>query len=117
MAMTSTVRKLQAVKAAHTAIWAFLASCIIAIPGAAMLGRFDIAWWASAVMAVELIVLIASGGHCPLSLIAARYTDDRRPNFDIYLPLWLARYNRAIFGTIWTGGEILFLLLLAEALV
>jgi hypothetical protein len=30
--------------------------------------------------------------------VAARYTDDRRTNFDIYLPEWLARYNRQIFG-------------------
>jgi hypothetical protein len=30
--------------------------------------------------------------------VAARYTDDRRDNFDIYLPLWLARHNKLIFG-------------------
>jgi hypothetical protein len=29
--------------------------------------------------------------RCPLTGIAARYTDDRRDNFDIYLPPWLAR--------------------------
>jgi hypothetical protein len=33
-----------------------------------------------------------------LTNVAARYTNDRRDNFDIVLPLWLARYNKIIFG-------------------
>jgi hypothetical protein len=36
--------------------------------------------------------------------VAARYTDDRRANFDIYLPEWLARHNQAIFGTLYVAG-------------
>ncbi len=31
-------------------------------------------------------VLAANGGRCPLSDLAARYTDERASNFDIYLP-------------------------------
>jgi hypothetical protein len=31
---------------------------------------------------------------------------DRRPNFDIYLPEWLARYNKEVFGTLFVGGPI-----------
>jgi hypothetical protein len=30
--------------------------------------------------------------------VAARYTDDRRDNFDIYRPLWLARPHKPVFG-------------------
>jgi hypothetical protein len=29
---------------------------------------------------------------------------NRRNNFDIYLPEWLARHNRLIFGSIYLGG-------------
>lgn len=36
--------------------------------------------------------------------VAARYTGDRNDNFDIYLPLWLARYNKPIFGTLFVVG-------------
>jgi hypothetical protein len=45
----------------------------------------------------------------PTTPIAARHTDDRRANFDIYLPEWLARHNKLIFGALYAGG-ILFTL-------
>ena len=56
------------------------------------------------VVLVEVLVLIANDGHCPLTAVAARYTTDRRDNFDIYLPEWLARYNKLIFGSIYLFG-------------
>jgi hypothetical protein len=49
-----------------------------------------------------VLVLIANGGRCPLTTLAARYTMDRRDNFNIYLPEWLARHNKLIFGSICT---------------
>jgi hypothetical protein len=42
--------------------------------------------------------------HCPLTAVAARYTAERRPNFDIYLPAWLARHNILIFSTLYAAG-------------
>jgi hypothetical protein len=36
----------------------------------------------------------------PLTDIAARYTDDRAANSDISLPLWLARHNKAVSGSL-----------------
>ena len=41
--------------------------------------------------------------RCPLTDLAARYTDDRRANFDIYLPLWLAANNKRIFGSVFVA--------------
>jgi len=35
---------------------------------------------------------------------ADSYTDDHSDNFDIYLPLWLARYNKSIFGSLYAAG-------------
>ena len=46
---------------------------------------------------------------CPLSDLAARYTDDRASNFDIYLPNWLASHNKAIFGTLFVVNELIVL--------
>ena len=42
----------------------------------------------------------------PLTAWAARYTTDRRDNFDIYLPLWLARHNKSIFGALYVAGAV-----------
>jgi hypothetical protein len=100
MASVSHPGRLQTVKIAHTIVWALLVACIAGIPVSAWQRRF--AWTGAliGIIVVEGIVLVANGWRCPLTDIAARYTDDRRDNFDIYLPLWLARHNKAIFTTI-----------------
>lgn len=92
------------VKLVHTIAWAFFASCVIAIPVLTWT-RHDVwARWAAAAVFVEVVILAVSGWACPLTPIAARYTDDRQPNFDIFLPEWLARYNKEIFGTLYVAG-------------
>jgi hypothetical protein len=101
--MNPTV-SLHAVKAVHTIVWAIFAACIVAIPALAWLGHDRSAGALVLVVLVEVLVLIANGGHCPLTAVAARYTTDRRDNFDIYLPEWLARYNKLIFGSIYLFG-------------
>ena len=42
--------------------------------------------------------------RCPLTAVAARYTAQRRDNFDIYLPNWLAAHNKVIFGILYVAG-------------
>ena len=58
---------------------------------------------------IEVLVLIANKWRCPLTGVAARYTDDRRDNFDIYLPEWLARHNKLIFGVLYVVGVLVTL--------
>jgi hypothetical protein len=94
-----------AIKLLHTAIWAFLAASILALPLAGMLRRFRLAMMISAVVLLECGVLAMKGGRCPLTDLAARYSLDQSPNFDIYLPGWLARYNKVIFGSLFVLGE------------
>jgi hypothetical protein len=55
-------------------------------------------------VAVEVLVLAFNRWRCPLTDVAARHTSDRRDNFDIYLPEWLARHNKVIFGTLYVAG-------------
>src|SRR4030095_10177 len=95
------------VKVTHTIVWAILATCIVAIPVLAWLGHDRQASVLILVVLVELLVLMANGGNCPMTAVAARYTTDRRDNFDIYLPQWLARYNKLIFGAIYLLGVAL----------
>ena len=98
---------LRAVKIVHTLAWGLFAGCIVALPIFAWRRNFFVAAVLIGVVLVEVLVLLANRLRCPLTAVAARYTDDRRDNFDIYLPLWIARYNKQIFGTLFVAG-ILF---------
>ncbi len=95
---------LRAVKLAHTAVWAVFAGAILAIPVFAYHGRLGMAAALIALVLLEVVVLACNRMRCPLTDVAARYTDDRSDNFDIYLPLWLARHNKAIFGLLFVAG-------------
>ena len=100
---------LRAVKLIHTVIWAFFVGCILAVPILTALSRFRPAVIFAALVGVEVVVLVLNRLTCPLTEVAARHTDDRRANFDIYLPEWLARHNKTIFGLLYLAG-LLFLL-------
>lgn len=108
--MLSPHRSLVGVKLIHTAAWALFAGCIVALPVVAWLGAFGVAAWLIGLVFVEIAVLAANGMRCPLTDVAARYTDDRRDNFDIYLPLWLARHNKVIFGGLFVAGLVFTLI-------
>lgn len=97
---------LRLVKLLHTAVWLLFVLCILAIPLLGGLGYFRPAAWLVGVVLVEVLVLACNGARCPLTGIAARYTTDRRDNFDIYLPLWLARHNKSVFGTLFVLGSL-----------
>ena len=101
---TSIPGTLTAIKTAHTLVWAFFAGCIIAIPAASWMGEHRAAGWLTAIVFVEVAILGLNKMRCPLTGWAARYTADRQDNFDIYLPLWLARYNKSIFGALYVAG-------------
>jgi hypothetical protein len=95
------------IKVAHTGVWAFFAACIIAVPFVALAGQLRGATVLSVVVLGEVVVLVLNGMRCPLTDVAQRYTVDRRDNFDIYLPLWLARNDKRIFGALFMAGEVL----------
>jgi len=75
--------RLNLVKSLHTIIWVFFVACILAIPWAASRGDFQLVLVCNALMAIEIAVLALNRARCPLTAVAARYTDDRKPNFDI----------------------------------
>lgn len=95
---------LVAVRILHTLVWAFMVACIAGIYLFAAAGRFGWALASAAVVLGEVVVLVLNRMRCPLTPVAARFTEDRRPNFDIYLPEWLAKYNTEIFGTVYVLG-------------
>lgn len=100
----TSAQSLRLVKLVHTVVWAFFAGCIVAIPVASLRGAHA---WAALLVAVvlgEVVVLALNAWSCPLTAVAARHTEDRRDNFDIYLPEWLARHNKHIFGVLYVAG-------------
>lgn len=92
------------VKTAHTLVWALFAGAILALPVASWRGRHALAAGLAALVAAEVLVLLLNRMACPLTAMAARYTEDRRDNFDIFLPLWLARHNKLVFGLLYLAG-------------
>jgi hypothetical protein len=97
---------LTAIKAAHTIVWALFAACILAIPFASWRGEHRLAAWLAAIVFLEVAVLVLNRWRCPITSVAARYTADRRANFDIYLPEWLATHNKSIFGALYFLGVV-----------
>jgi hypothetical protein len=100
------VNALVAIKLLHTAVWVVLAGCIVALPITALLHHFDWAIILTVIIVAECGVLALNKGRCPLTNVAARFTDQRTDNFDIYLPNWVARHNKAIFGTLFVINEL-----------
>lgn len=96
--------KLRAVKLIHTLVWAVFAGSITAIPILAFRGKLQFAWVLIGFVMLEVLVLAVNRMRCPLTDVAGRYTTERRDNFDIYLPLWLARHNKEIFGGLYLAG-------------
>jgi len=71
--------------------------------------RFDWAAILTVLILVECGVLALNRGRCPLTNWAGRFTDERGDNFDIFLPEWVARHNKAIFGTLFVFNEFIVL--------
>jgi hypothetical protein len=100
---------LTAIKLLHTLIWAFLAGSILLLPVLGVLRRFQWAAILTGIVLLECGVLAVNGGRCPLTDWAARLTNDRDNNFDIYLPNWLAEHNKVIFGVLFVASELFVL--------
>ena len=98
------------IKAFHTLIWLVRATATIYILYAGLTGTSTVwLWLAVGMLVLESVVLVANGWECPLTALARRYTSDRLDNFDIYLSLAIARYNKAIFGSMLVVDLVLLL--------
>lgn len=97
--------KLIAIKLLHTAIWLVMTAATAYALTASLLDRFD-AWFFASVALIggEVLVLVVRRFECPLTTIAERYTAERSPTFDIYLPRWVAEHNIRIFTAIFILG-------------
>jgi len=94
--------KLFVIKVVHTLIWLFFVIVIFYILFSGISNKINsYTWIAIGLVITEGIVLILFKMFCPLTLIARKYSDSNKDNFDIFLPNWLARYNKIIFTAIY----------------
>lgn len=102
---------LKTIKIIHTLIWMIMAAATFYILYAGITNKFDNILFVSIwVVSFETIILVVNKWTCPLTPWAAKHTQDRNHNFDIYLPNLLAKYNKSIFGTLFVIWIILVII-------
>lgn len=93
--------KLICIKLLHTAIWIFFNVVIFYMLYAVLVNKLDIwLWICYGLIILEGLTLLAFKMYCPLTIWARKYSDATHANFDIYLPNWLAKYNKTIYSSI-----------------
>lgn len=93
--------KLILIKTFHTIIWIFFNVLIFYLLYAVITGKIDKwIWIGLGLFVLEGLVLLIFKMKCPLTVIARKYSDSTKDNFDIYLPNWLAKYNKTIYTSI-----------------
>jgi hypothetical protein len=93
--------KLLFIKSIHTVVWLFFNVVIFYLLYAAIANRIDKwVWICIGLVLIEGLVLLAFKMFCPLTVLARKYSNSTKGNFDIFLPNWLAKYNKHIYTTI-----------------
>jgi hypothetical protein len=93
--------KLIAIKVLHTLIWLFFNFVIFYMLYAVIAGKLDKWLWVCyALVVLEGITLFIFKFYCPLTLLARKYSDSKKDNFDIFLPAWLAKNTKLIYTSI-----------------
>ncbi len=99
--MISNETTLTLIKIIHTLIWVFFNFVIFYMLYAAIANKLDIWLWIGyGFVFLEGLTLLTFKLHCPLNLLARKYSNSQKDNFDIYLPSWLAKYTKLIYTTI-----------------
>ena len=93
--------KLILIKSIHTIIWLFFNVVIFYLLYAVIVNKIDKwIWICIGLIVLEGIILMVFKRVCPVTLIAKKYSNSTKDNFDIYLPNWLARHNKKIYSII-----------------
>jgi len=93
--------KLVLIKIIHTIIWLFFNVVIFYMLYAVLVNKLDIWLWIGyGLFVLEGITLLLFKFFCPLTVMARKYSDSTKDNFDIYIPNWLAKHNKLIYTSI-----------------
>jgi hypothetical protein len=106
--------KLTSIKLLHTLIWLFFNVVIFYLLYAVLINKIDRwVWMGIGFVLLEGIVLLIFKNRCPLTVMARKYSDSSKDNFDIYLPNWLAKYNKLIYFGLFLIAVLLLMYRLA----
>jgi hypothetical protein len=106
--LKNSKRKLTTIKTLHTIIWAFFVLAIVYILYSGIANKVNAFTWIGIVLIViEGIILLVNGWRCPFTILGEKYTENSDIGFDIFLPKWVAKNNKAIFTTIYFVGVII----------
>ncbi|MBS1631057.1 MAG: hypothetical protein JST10_00640 [Bacteroidetes bacterium] len=101
-------RSLLVIKFIHSFIWLFYNGVIFYILYAAITNTIDKwIWICIGLVLLEGIVLLLFKWFCPLTILARKYSNSTKSNFDIYLPEWLARHNKIIYTIIFISALLI----------
>jgi hypothetical protein len=93
--------KLKLIKTVHTVIWICFNVVIFYMLYAAIVNKLDVwLWLGYGLILLEGITLVVFKSFCPVTILARKYSDSTKANFDIYLPEWLAKHNKLIYTLI-----------------
>src|SRR6266542_221379 len=100
--------KLSVIKTIHTAIWIFYNVVIFYFLFAVIANKIDKwVWICMSLVFLEVFIPILFKRMCPVTLVARKYSDSTKDNFDIYLPNWLAKNNKLIYSIIFSIAVII----------
>jgi hypothetical protein len=102
--------KLLYVKILHTIVWVFFNVVIFYFLYSVITDHIDQwTWICLGLIFLEASTLLVFKKVCPITLVARKYSDSDRANFDIFLPNWLARHNKLIYSFVVFAGIIVFI--------
>jgi hypothetical protein len=94
-------QKLVTIKLIHTAVWMIFNLVIFFLLYAVIANKIDYRIWIGfGLIGLEGIMLLIFKQTCPVTIIARKFSYSTKENFDIYLPNWLAKYNKLIYSII-----------------
>ena len=103
-------QKLLTIKLIHTVIWVIFVAVIFYIVYSGITDNITLYTWLGIGLIIgEGLVLLLFKMSCPLTVVARKYSNSQKDNFDIFLPNWLARHNKLIFTTIFVIGLVIVL--------
>lgn len=93
--------RLLIIKIVHTVIWIFFNIVLFYLLYAAITNKIDKwVWTGLGLFVLEGIILLLFKMMCPLTVLARKYSDSAKDNFDIFLPNWLAKNNKLIYTSL-----------------
>ena len=107
--MRST-RPLLAIRTVHTVIYVLMASAVLYVFTAGLLGFFNgVVVLALLVVGIEVIIFTMNGCMCPLTALAIRYGATKGYAFETWLPEKATRFTFRFFGVVLALGLLLLL--------